>query len=70
MICKRNLNMLRKKKNKPSQKKSPCGFCFTRLYPTIIDLLKVLTFVQGTMQTLSNYSGELQKRLDINLTHQ
>ena len=60
----------KKEEQTEPKKKSPYGFCFTRPYPTIIDLLKVLTFVQGTMQTLSNYSGELQKRLDINLTHQ
>ena len=37
---------------------------------TNIDLLKVLNFVQETMQTLSNYSEQLQTHLDINLTHQ
>ena len=37
---------------------------------TNIDLLKVLNFVQKTMQTLSNYSEKLQTHLDINLTHQ
>ena len=35
---------------------------------TNIDLLKVLNFVQETMQTLSNYSEQLQTHLDINLT--
>ena len=37
---------------------------------TNIDLLKVLNFVQETLQTLSNYSGQLQTHLDISLTHQ
>ena len=37
---------------------------------TNIDLLKVLNFVQETMQTLSNDSEQLQTHLDINLTHQ
>ena len=37
---------------------------------TNTDLLKVLNFVQQTMQTLSNYSKQLQNHLDINLTHQ
>ena len=37
---------------------------------TNIDLLKVLNFIQETMQTLSNYSEQLQTHLDINLTHQ
>ena len=36
---------------------------------TNIDLLKVLNFVQETMQKLSNYSQQLQTHLDINLTH-
>ena len=35
---------------------------------TNIDLLKVLNFVQETIQTLSNYSKQLQMYLDINLT--
>ena len=35
-----------------------------------ISLLKVLNFIQETMQTLSNYSEQLQTHLDINLTHQ
>ena len=33
-----------------------------------IDLLKVLSFVQETMQTLSDYKEQLQRHLDINLT--
>ena len=33
-----------------------------------IDLLKVLNFVQETMQTLSVYKEQLQRHLDINLT--
>ena len=37
---------------------------------TNTDLLKVLNFVQQTMQTLSNYSTQVQNHLDINLTHQ
>ena len=37
---------------------------------TNIDMLKVLNFVQETMQTLSNYNEQLQTHLDINLTHQ
>ena len=37
---------------------------------TNIDLLKVLNFVQKTIQRLSNYSEQLQTHLDINLTHQ
>ena len=37
---------------------------------TNTDLLKVLNFVQETMQTLSNCSEQLQTHLDINLTHQ
>ena len=36
---------------------------------TTIDLLKVLNFAQETMQTLSNYSEQLQTHLDIKLTH-
>ena len=36
---------------------------------TNIDLLKVLNFVQETMQKPSNYSQQLQTHLDINLTH-
>ena len=35
-----------------------------------INLLKVLNFVDKAMQTLSNYSEELQTHLDVNLTHQ
>ena len=35
-----------------------------------IHLLKNLNFVQETMETLSNYSEQLQAHLDINLTHQ
>ena len=37
---------------------------------TNIDLLKVLNFVQETIQALSNHSEQLQTHLDINLTHQ
>ena len=37
---------------------------------TNIALLKVLNFVQETMETLSNYSEQLQTHFDINLTHQ
>ena len=37
---------------------------------TNIDLLKVLNFVKETMQTLSNYSEQLQTHLEINQTHQ
>ena len=37
---------------------------------TNIDLLKVLNFIQETMQTLSNYTKQLQMHLGINLTHQ
>ena len=37
---------------------------------TNINLLKVLNFVQETLEILSNYSEQLQTHLDINLTHQ
>ena len=37
---------------------------------TNIDLLKVLNFVQETMETLSNYCKQLQTHLDKNLTRQ
>ena len=37
---------------------------------TNIDLLKVLNFVQETIQALSNHTEQLQTHLDINLTHQ
>ena len=37
---------------------------------TNIDLLKILNFVQETLQTLSRYSEQLQTHLDIRLTHQ
>ena len=40
------------------------------LTQTNIDLLNVLNFVQETMQTLSNYSEQLQTHIDINLNHQ
>ena len=37
---------------------------------TNINLLKVLNFVQEKMQTLSNYSKQLQTHLDINFIYQ
>ena len=35
-----------------------------------IDLLKVLHFIQETMQTFTNYSEQLKINLNINVTHQ
>ena len=35
-----------------------------------IDLLKVITFVEQTMKTLSNYGEQLKIQLDCNLTQQ
>ena len=34
-----------------------------------VDLLNVLSFIEETIQTLSNYSEQLQAHLDINLMH-
>ena len=64
---KNNLNRLRIRKNIPSQKTSSTSGGHAK---NNINLLKVLNFVDKAMQTLSNYSEELQTHLDVNLTHQ
>ena len=70
MIRMSNLNILRTRKNIPSQKHIQVASASGDHTQTNIDLLKVLNFAQETMQTLSNYSEQLQTHLDINLTHQ
>ena len=35
-----------------------------------VDLLKVISFVEETMKTLSNYGEQLKIQLDFNLTQQ
>ena len=59
-----------KKEEHPKPKNIPVASTSGGHTQTNIDLLKVLNFVQETMQTLSNYSEQLQTHLDINLTHQ
>ena len=60
MIRKSNLHILRIRKNMLSQKKqTQVASASGGHTQTNIDLLKVLNFVQETMQTLSNYSQQL-----------
>ena len=66
-------NIDQTKMNNPPQQNSKNGKAASatnRGQQENVDLLKVISFVEETMKTLSNYGEQLKIQLDFNLTQQ